>query len=69
MISDSEGVTVPELLAETGIDIVINLTIPSEHAQVGLATLEAGKSAYSEKPLAIQREEARKMLKLARDRG
>jgi predicted dehydrogenase len=61
------ALTVPELLAETGIDIVINLTIPSAHAQAGLAALEAGKSAYSEKPLAIQREEARKMLELARD--
>jgi predicted dehydrogenase len=38
------ALTVPELLAETGIDIVINLTIPSAHAQAGLAALEAARA-------------------------
>jgi predicted dehydrogenase len=61
--------SVPELLAEPEIAIVINLTIPNAHAEVGLAALEAGKSAYCEKPLAIQREDARKMLELARKKG
>jgi predicted dehydrogenase len=63
-----KALSVAELLAEPEIDIVINLTIPKAHAEVGLAALEAGKSAYSEKPLAIQREDAGKILELARSK-
>ena len=61
--------SIPELLAEGEVDIVINLTIPKAHSEVALATLEAGKSAYNEKPLAIRREDGRRMLELARAKG
>src|SRR5262245_13050700 len=44
--------TVEELLADPEIDIVLNLTIPNAHADIALRALEAGKSTYSEKPLA-----------------
>jgi predicted dehydrogenase len=58
-----------ELLADPAIDLVINLTIPAAHGAVALAALQAGKSVYNEKPLAITREEARQMLDLADARG
>ena len=61
--------TVEELLADPDIRIVVNLTIPMAHAEVGMAVLEAGKSLYNEKPLAITREEAQGMLRLAREKG
>lgn len=61
--------SVEELLADPDIDIVINLTIPAVHAQVSLAALEAGKSVYSEKPLATNRDDAAKLLKVAADKG
>jgi predicted dehydrogenase len=61
--------SIPELLAEEEIDIVVNLTIPEAHAEVALATLEAGKNPYNEKPLAIRREDGRKMLELAGAKG
>ena len=61
--------SVDELLADPAVDIVINLTIPAVHAQVSLAALEAGKSVYSEKPLAVNRDDAAKMLKLAAEKG
>jgi predicted dehydrogenase len=61
--------TVQELLADPEIEIVVNLTIPIAHAEVGMAALEAGKSVYNEKPLAITREDGRKMLDLARAKG
>ena len=61
--------SVAELLAEPEIEIVLNLTIPKAHSEVGLAALKAGKSAYNEKPLAIRREDAREMLDLARAKG
>jgi predicted dehydrogenase len=47
---------------------VVNLTIPKAHAEVGLAALEAGKSVHNEKPLAIAREDGRRLLEVARDR-
>jgi len=61
--------TVDELLADQQIEIVINLTIPKAHASVGLQALEVGKSIYVEKPLAVQRAEARQMLELAAAKG
>jgi predicted dehydrogenase len=60
---------VEELLADPEIELVINLTVPQAHGSVGIAALEAGKSVYNEKPLAIDRESARRMLDLARDKG
>src|SRR4029078_3320830 len=61
--------SVEELLTDPMIEIVINLTVPQAHAEVALAALAAGKSVYNEKPLAIEREPARRMLDLARERG
>lgn len=61
--------TVKELLADPEIEIVINLTIPVAHAEVNMAALEAGKNVHVEKPLAITREDGRKMLALAEAKG
>lgn len=58
-----------ELLADPEIEIVINLTIPKVHAEVSLAAIEAGKSVYSEKPLAIERRDGQKILEAAQARG
>ena len=61
--------TVEELLADPEIEIVVNLTVPQAHAEVAFAALDAGKSVYGEKPLAVTREEGRKMLDLAKSKG
>lgn len=61
--------SVADLLADPEIDIVLNLTIPGAHAEVGLAAVEAGKSVYNEKPLTIRREDAVKLLDVARAKG
>ncbi|HEX2915907.1 MAG TPA: Gfo/Idh/MocA family oxidoreductase [Chloroflexia bacterium] len=61
--------TVEELLADPSIDVVIDLTIPKAHAGVNLSILEAGKSVYSEKPLATSLTEAAQGLKVAREKG
>jgi predicted dehydrogenase len=60
---------VAELLADPTIELVINLTIPAAHGDVALAALEAGKSVYNEKPLAIERADAQRMLALAAEKG
>jgi predicted dehydrogenase len=61
--------SVADLLSDPTIALVINLTIPDAHAVVGLAALEAGKSLYNEKPLAISRADAQRMLDLAAEKG
>lgn len=61
--------TVEELLADDDIEIVIDLTPPGAHAEVALAALEAGKSVHNEKPLAVTRADARKLLSTAADKG
>jgi predicted dehydrogenase len=61
--------SVEQLLADPEIEIVVNLTIPNAHFAVAMAALEAGKSVYNEKPLAIASEDARKMLALAASKG
>jgi len=57
--------TVEDLLADAGIEIVVNLTPPGAHARVAIAALEAGKSVYNEKPLTIERQDAKQILELA----
>lgn len=60
--------SVDELLADPEIEIVLNLTIPQAHADLGMAALLAGKSVYGEKPLALDREQGQTLLRLAQDR-
>ena len=64
-----EARSVEALLADPEIELVVNLTIPKAHAEVDLAAIAAGKCAYQEKPLAITRENGRKVLEAARDAG
>lgn len=61
--------TVEQLLADTSIHLVINLTIPHAHASVCTQILEAGKHVYVEKPLAVTREDGKKVLELAKEKG
>ena len=61
----AKGCSVEELLADDGVDIAVNLTVPTVHAEVSLKALGAGKHVYSEKPLAITREDGRAMLEAA----
>lgn len=49
--------SVEDLLAADDIDIVVNLTIPAAHYAVTRRILEAGKHAYSEKPLVLTLDE------------
>jgi len=58
-----------ELLADSAIEIVVNLTTPDAHAEVALDALAAGKSVYNEKPLAISLEDGQRLLDLAAANG
>jgi predicted dehydrogenase len=65
----ADALTVDELLAHPQIELVINLTIPRAHFEVSMAVIEAGKSLYTEKPLALNREQGRQLLEAARRQG
>jgi predicted dehydrogenase len=61
--------TVEELLADPSIQIILNLTTPGSHAEVAMKALEAGKHVYSEKPLAISREDGKGIIDMAKNKG
>lgn len=61
--------SVAELLADPEIDVVVNLTVPTAHAEVSLAVLAAHKSLYSEKPLATTRADGQAILQAAQSNG
>ncbi|RAM51871.1 MAG: gfo/Idh/MocA family oxidoreductase [Hapalosiphonaceae cyanobacterium JJU2] len=58
-----------ELLDDSQVDIVLNLTNPSSHYSVSKACLEAGKHVYSEKPLAMEMSQAEELVNLAQRQG
>ncbi|MEV0386521.1 Gfo/Idh/MocA family oxidoreductase [Nonomuraea sp. NPDC050643] len=61
--------TLGAVLALPEVEIVVNLTIPSAHAAVALESLRAGKHVYGEKPLAMDMDEAAKVMAEAAGRG
>lgn len=61
--------TVDELIADSAIDIVLNLTIPAAHHEIAKKTILAGKSAFSEKPLAVDPAEGQELVDLAAQHG
>lgn len=64
-----EARSVEALLSDPDIAIVLNLTVPRAHASVAAAALEAGKSVYNEKPLALTRTDGQRLLAAAGERG
>lgn len=61
--------TVEGLLAAEDVAVVVNLTIPEAHYPLTRRILEAGKHAYSEKPLALTLDQAIALRDLAGQRG
>ncbi|MFO7976558.1 MAG: Gfo/Idh/MocA family oxidoreductase [Candidatus Hydrogenedentota bacterium] len=61
--------TVEEMLADPDIELVLNLTVPKAHGSLGMAALDAGKCLYNEKPLAVTREDGKRMVALAKEKG
>ena len=61
-----EAVTVEELLKDKEIEIILNLTIPRAHFEVSKMALENGKHSYAEKPMAVNFEDGKKLVELAK---
>ncbi len=58
-----------DLLNDSRVDIVLNLTNPRSHYEVTKACIAAGKHVYSEKPLAMEVGEAADLVALAKKAG
>jgi predicted dehydrogenase len=61
--------SVDDLLANPDIDIIINLTIPDAHYPISKRILEAGKHAYSEKPLVLSLGQGETLRAIAKAKG
>jgi predicted dehydrogenase len=61
--------SVDTLLADPAVEIVLNLTVPRAHVEVGLRAIAAGKHVYSEKPLGVTVAEARHLVEAAAASG
>jgi len=66
---NTKAQSVDDLLANPALDIVINLTIPDAHYPITKRILEAGKHAYSEKPLVLTLEQGTTLRDLATAKG
>ena len=64
-----KSVTVNELLKDKEIEIILNLTIPKAHYQISKKALINGKHVYSEKPLAINLNDGKKLLKISKKKN
>src|SRR4051794_22094185 len=63
-----EVLSIDELLASE-VDSILNLTPPAAHEAVSIRAIEHGKHVYSEKPLALRSDGARRLLECAREHG
>lgn len=55
-----------EILENREIELVINLTNPAAHYKITRAALEAGKHVYSEKMIAVEKEDGFRLCEIAR---
>ena len=63
------AVSVDDLLANDEIELILNITNPAAHAVVSNNVVSAGKSVYNEKPLTLSRDEGKKLLAMAKEKG
>ena len=61
--------TLDQLLADSSVELVLNLTNPRSHYEVTKRCIEAGKHVYSEKPLAMDAASARELVGLAKQQN
>jgi len=64
-----KSLTVDEILNDTNVDVILNLTIPQAHFEISKLALQAGKHVYSEKPMSIKYDEANELVNLAKDKN
>lgn len=58
--------TPEEILRHNGIDLIVNLTTPDAHYSVSQQIISKNKHVYVEKPLTIEKDDAKKLITLAK---
>jgi predicted dehydrogenase len=58
-----------DALGHPGVQLIVNLTVPAAHAEVSAAAIAAGKHVWSEKPLTLDFDAARGLLRAAEAAG
>ena len=53
------------MLSNPDVDLVVNLTIPAMHIEISSRAVAAGKHVWTEKPLGLDRESTRALLREA----
>ena len=61
-----EALSVKNLLKDSEIEIILNLTVPKSHYEVSKKALLNNKHVYTEKPMAINVKDGKKLLKIAK---
>ncbi|WP_404404284.1 Gfo/Idh/MocA family protein [Pelagibacterium halotolerans] len=61
--------TPDQLLANSELDVIVNLTIPEAHYGVTKEIVHAGKHAYSEKPFVLSVDDGKALRTLAEEKG
>ncbi|EEP70357.1 oxidoreductase [Micromonospora sp. ATCC 39149] len=69
MIPGAEALSVEHLFDRPDVQTVLNLTIPAAHAEISLGAIDAGKSVYVEKPLAVAFPDGRSIIDRAASAG
>ncbi|MUG44235.1 Gfo/Idh/MocA family protein [Paenibacillus woosongensis] len=54
-----------EAIADTGADLVIDVTIPDSHFEISTTAMKQGCHVFGEKPMAATMEQARKIIEIA----
>ena len=65
-IYNIKALSVDDLLKDKEVEIILNLTIPKAHYQVAKKSSINDKHVYSEKPLAINFNDGKELLKIAK---
>jgi predicted dehydrogenase len=65
----ARALSTDELLTDSEVELVLNLTIPAAHGAVALKAIENGKHVYNEKPLSVSRAEAKAVIDAASAKG
>jgi predicted dehydrogenase len=63
------ALTIAELMQDSDVDAVVNLTTPNAHFEVSHAALTAGKHVFSEKPLCAEAGDGKRLVEEADRRG
>jgi predicted dehydrogenase len=65
----TKAVSPDELIADTSVELILNLTVPKVHGPLAQAAIDSGKHVYNEKPLATDYEGAKKLVESAKAKG